>query len=106
MPKMIRGGLICLLVIMIPLSWRRAAAPVEAQAGQARIPGVQYVAATTVPSVAATPTAEPVRGRPPLSLTLMLVLTGCSVGGVIAVLAVGAIASMRVRKEGSKRVEK
>ena len=93
--KITSGGVICLLMLMI---LRAVGLPKAAAGGPAgRGEMVSGVAATALPSAVPTPSGEPVHGSPPLSLTLMLVFTGCSVGAVIAVLVVGAIASVRNR---------
>ncbi len=56
-------------------------------------------AQATVEATPASPTAstsspdQPQRGRPPLSLTLMLLFSACAIGAVVAVLVIGVIAA-------------
>ena len=57
--------------------------------------GMQAAQATVPPLPTNAPTPATARSAPPLSLTLMLAFTGCSVGAVILVLVIGAVASIR-----------
>jgi hypothetical protein len=57
-------------------------------------------AVSAAPPAQVTPTPTgPVSGGPPLSLTLTLLFTLCSLGAVVGVLVVGFILSMRRQKD-------
>ncbi len=64
------------------------------------IPAVGAQAAVSAaPPAQVTPTPTgPVPGRPPLSLTLTLLFTFCSLGAVVGLLVLGFILSMRRQK--------
>ncbi len=85
----------CLLFLVIPL-WRGQATAV---ADSQTVAPKAAATATSAPSASPGPTPEAVRGRPPLSLTLMLVFTGCSLTVVIGFVVIGAIVAMRNRHE-------
>jgi hypothetical protein len=95
-PKKALYGLICLLVLISSLSMSAVHTVSPGAAGLTPGPAV---AAETPPPAFPTSSTPTTHGQPPLSLTLMLIFTGCSVGGVIAVLLVGAIFSIRRGKE-------
>jgi hypothetical protein len=114
--KMLSRCVICLLVLLIPLSRGLPGIPLVVRTGQgtaakpARTIGQLETPATTTakvtpsPTPGPTPSAGPARGQPPLSLTFMLIFTGCSVGLVIGVIVVGAIISMRRQHEKKERI--
>jgi len=93
--KNLLGAAACLLFLVIPL-WR-GQATVRADS-QAVLPRAAATA-TSAPSASPSPTPEAVRGRPPLSLTLMLIFTGCTLALVIGFVVIGAIVAMRNRHE-------
>ena len=94
--KNLLGTAACLLFLVIPL-WRGQA---TARADSQEVaPRAAVATATSAPSASPSPTPEAVRGRPPLSLTLMLIFTGCSLALVIGFVVIGAIVAMRNRRE-------
>lgn len=105
------GCILCVLALTGPISAGIPTSGIGAQAkpddrvrvqtlGQPGIRGVQDVEATPSPSTPATPAAQAVRERPPLSLTLMLLFTCCSVGLVLGMLVVGIMASRGNQGQG------
>jgi hypothetical protein len=64
-------------------------------------PRLPLLEASSTAAPSGSPTsAGPVPGGPPLSLTLMLILTGCSVGSVLGLIILAFIFGIRNQKTG------
>ena len=85
------------LIVIVLASFQNAFA-VRGADGTTVAPTATPVASS---EITATPTFQP--SAPPLSLTLMLAVTCCALGGVLGILALGIIVSRGNQKELQKK---